>query len=113
MWPGVTRSMNKAVGIGGLSIDQRGMKNPSCRGREVQRRLERDDLAGSGMPHRELGRMQINPRGRSAAIKDVAKNRKTQLRRMNSNLMRPAGQRLCLHKIEHRRAQLAFRALCV
>ena len=46
------------------------------------------------MVHRQLRRVQINAWRRRAAVKRVSENRKTAVRRVDPNLMRPPSQRL-------------------
>ena len=66
---------------------------------KIDRRAKNYFFARRRMLKRDFRRMQANPMKRYASVQCIAENGKPVFRRMNSNLVRPAGERLSFPNI--------------
>ena len=84
--------MDPAAGVRGIGIEDQFPKGNSRLQFKINRRLERDGLAGGGVRESKLGGVQVQARGRRAIIEPVTEYGKTLVSRMNTNLVRSAGE---------------------
>ena len=77
-----------------FKTEQRGAQRQARIGVKIRGRVKRHRLARCRMGEGNFRRVQKHPRRRCAAVKRVAENRESALRRVDANLVRLSCQRL-------------------
>ena len=97
--PAIARAVNHAESVRFLRVNQRGAQRQARIGVKIRGRAKRHRLARCRMGEGNFRRVQKHPRRRGAAVKRVAENRESALRRVDANLVCFSCQRFGFHTL--------------